>query len=268
MDPCQMTSLANAIEAVRITNGKSARILVADEDPGVRRLLSRELGSAGYRVQACPISDDPAEGMPVQDCDLLMIDIDTPASAGLNFIRVARGFSAIPILALSFHTEEDVLVEALQAGADDYIQKPFRVKELLARTMNALRRRAREQGKPASIVSGALEIDLPRRRVRLHGHPVHLAVKPYQVLQVLAESAGKVLSHEQILDAVWKTRGRTRIDYLRIAIRDLRLKLETDPADPQYILTERGIGYRLQIRPDLPRPPLGECPLIGSISAD
>lgn len=263
-----MTSLALATETAQGANGKSARILVADEDPGVRRLLSRELGSAGYRVQACPISDDPLEGVPVDDCDLVMIDIDTPASGGLNFIRVARTFSSIPILALSFHAEEDVLVEALQAGADDYIRKPFRVKELLARTMNALRRRAREQGKPAIVASGTLEIDLLRRRVRLHGHPVHLAVKPYQVLQVLAENAGRVLSHEQILDTVWKSRGRTRIDYLRIAIRDLRLKLEADPANPQYILTERGIGYCLQIRPDPLRPPLAECPPTGSVCDD
>jgi two-component system, OmpR family, KDP operon response regulator KdpE len=249
-----MPSLANANETDRASYGRSARILVVDEDPGVRRLLSRELTTAGYRVQACEAIKHTPEGMAMQGFDLLMMDIDSPANGGLNFIQVARRLSPVPILALSFRGEEEPLVAALQAGADDYIQKPFRLKELLARTENALRRRALEQGKPVLVVSEELEIDLLRRRVRLHGHFVHLALKSYEVLQVLAESAGNVRTHGQLLDAVWKSRRRSKIEYLRIAIRDLRLKLESDPAHPRYILTERGIGYRLHVCPNQPSP--------------
>jgi two-component system KDP operon response regulator KdpE len=140
------------------------------------------------------------------------------------------------------------MVTALDTGADDYVQKPFGMEELLARVRVLLRRRAREQGKPAQVVvSGDLEIDLLHRRVRLRGQEIHLEVKPYEVLKMLAEGAGRVLTHEEILRAVWGARRAERL-HLRIAIWYLRRKLEADPAHPRYIRTETGVGYRLEVR--------------------
>jgi two-component system KDP operon response regulator KdpE len=158
---------------------------------------------------------------------------------------MVRRLSQMPVLALSAHGKEDAMVDALNSGADDYVVKPFGTKELLARVNNALRRRAREQGRPAKVVSGELEIDLLHRRVRSGGRDVHLPPKSYEVLRALAENTGKVVTHQEILSAVW---GPQYVDrtYLRIAIRELRRKLEADPGHPLYILTEPHIGYRLE----------------------
>ena len=151
-------------------------------------------------------------------------------------------------------SDGDLAAESLECGADDYVQKPFRTKELLARLANALRRRWLEQGKVARVVSGDLEIDLLHRRVCLHGQPVRLPHKSYEVLRVLAEKPGQVLSHGEILSAVWGANYASRTAYLRVAIRELRLKLEADPAHPRHILTETHVGYRLEF-PARPRPP-------------
>ena len=140
------------------------------------------------------------------------------------------------------------MVGALEVGADDYVTKPFGIKELLARAKNALRRRAREQSKPAMVTSGDLEIDLLYRRVCLGGRKVHLSPNSYEVLRIFAEGAGKVVTHGQILDAVWSVPRAARIQYLRTAVRELRRTLETDPAHPQHILTETRVGYRLDVR--------------------
>jgi two-component system, OmpR family, KDP operon response regulator KdpE len=223
-------------------------VLIIDEDPAVRRLLHRGLKAAGYRVQDI----EPAFGVlgciAKYQCDLLILDIDVPAGGGTEAIRMARACSSVPILALSCRDDEDAAVGALDSGADDYIRKPFGVKELLARVGSALRRRAREQGQPAHLVTGGLEIDLLHRRIRSRGHDVHLAVKPYAVLRELAEKAGKVLTHEELLRAVWGERCVDRIPYLRVAIRELRRKLEDDPTHPQYIITETRVGYRLEVQ--------------------
>jgi two-component system, OmpR family, KDP operon response regulator KdpE len=224
------------------------RVLITDQDVGVRRLLWRELRAAGYRVQVT----EPAGGLPApvtgRQFDLLILDIDSAAAGGLDCISAVREVSSVPILALSTRSEEDAMVGALEVGADDYIRKPFSTKELLARVKSALRRGVRDQGKPAKLVSGDLEIDLLYRRVRLGGCDVHLPVKPYEVLRVLAERPGKVLTHAEILDAVWGPRQADRIGYLRLAIQKLRRKLGDDPAHPRYILTEARVGYRLDVR--------------------
>jgi two-component system, OmpR family, KDP operon response regulator KdpE len=224
------------------------RVLVTDQDVGVRRLLRRELRGLGYRVQDA----EPGQGIPARvtgrQFDLLILDIDSAAGGRLDCITAVREVSSIPILALSARSEEEAMVGALEVGADDYIRKPFSVKELLARVKSALRRGVREQGKPAKVVGGDLEIDLLYRRVRLAGCDVHLPLKPYEVLRVLAERPGKVLTHEEILDAVWGLRRTDRIGYLRLAIKELRRRLGDDPSHPRYILTEPRVGYRLDVR--------------------
>jgi two-component system, OmpR family, KDP operon response regulator KdpE len=228
---------------------RGPRILVIDDDPAIRRLLRGALTTAGYRVEEVA----PAQGAVVRIAkrpfDLLLLDIDEPAGIGPNPIAVLRDLSPAPILALSVRDDEASAASALENGADDYIRKPFGLNELLARVKIALRRRARERGKPALFSTGDIEIDLLHRRVRLRGQEIHLPVKRYEVLRVLAEGAGKVLTHEAVLAAVWGPRHADRVEYLRVAIRDIRRKLEADPIHPRYIVTEPRVGYRLQMEP-------------------
>ncbi len=222
-------------------------ILVLDEDPAIRLLLRRALNVAGYRVQDA----DPAGGAPgsiaKDEFDLLILDIDAAASGGIEAIRNVRERSPIPIVALSARRDEGATVDALDSGADDYVRKPFNSEDLLARIRNALRRRAVEQGKPGPFVTGDPEIDLSHRRVRSRGREVHLPATPYDVLRVLAENAGKVMTHEELLRAVWGEQCLGRVQYLRLAIRTLRSQLETDPAHPRLIVTETRVGYRLLV---------------------
>ena len=223
-------------------------VLIVDEDPAIRRLLRRELSSAGYRVEDMEPGKDVLTSIAGRKFDVTILDIDPSASGGPEIISAVRELSQIPILALSSKNDEHTPVSALESGADDWIRKPFNTEEVLARIKSALRRRAREQGKPVYLVSGALEIDLLHRRVRLSGNQVRLPVKPYEVLRVLAEGAGRVITHREILRAVWGKRSIHRVPYLRVAIRMLRRQLETDPAHPRYIITEPRVGYRLDIQ--------------------
>jgi two-component system, OmpR family, KDP operon response regulator KdpE len=224
-------------------------VLVADDDPGVRRLLRRALTAESYQVDHCTPGADTLESITQQRFDLLILDIDSPSCSGLDVLRELRRLSPIPILALSANLKEEIAVNALESGADDYVQKPFRVRELLARVKNALRRRRVEQGRPARVVTGPLEIDLLRRHVLRNGRTVHLARKSYEVLKVLAENPGQVISHSRILSSVWGAGRADRITYLRFVIRDLRMRLEPDPSRPRFILTEAHVGYRLELQP-------------------
>jgi two-component system KDP operon response regulator KdpE len=237
---------------------RDPRVLVVDNDPAIRRLLRQVLTTAGYRVEDVSPGQGAVGRVAERQFDLLVLDIDEPTGIGPNPIGLLRELSPAPILALSVRNEEAVAASALENGADDYVRKPFGLNELLARVKTALRRRARERGKPASFTTGELEIDLLHRRVRLRGQEIHLPVKPYEVLRVLAEGTGKVLTHEAILRKVWGPHHTERVVYLRVAIRDLRRHLEADPAHPRYILTEPRVGYRLAAdpRPDpAHRPP-------------
>jgi two-component system KDP operon response regulator KdpE len=223
-------------------------ILVIDEDPAVRRLLRRELTVAGYRVRDSEPGQAALATLAEYQFDLIILDIDSAAGGGPEILRTVRKVVKTPILALSVRIDEDATVRALDNGADDFVRKPFGSRELLARVRNARRRRARELGKPAQIVTGDLEIDLLHHRVRSRGQDVQLSAKPYEVLRMLAENAGQVLPHKKILGAVWGVRRSNRRPYLRMVIRELRRQLEADPAHPQYILSERGVGYRLEVR--------------------
>ncbi len=219
-------------------------VLVVDDDPAVRRLLRRELMETGYRVRESEPNAEALRLIGEQQFDLIILDIDS-LPGGIRGLRDARTLTSAPILTLSSRNDEDAAAEALDNGADDYVTKPFRTKEVLARLQNALRHAARQRGKQAEIRTEDLEIDLVRRRVRVRGHDVHLPAKPYEVLRVLAENAGKVLRHDEILHAVWGDRSSGRTQYLRVAIRDLRRKLEADPAHPRRIVTVTRVGYRL-----------------------
>jgi len=238
--------LVPPMSKVDMPMARGPRILIIDSDRATRILLRRVLTAAGYRVE----DNEPGQGalrrMAESEFDLLILDVNSSADRSSDALRMVRELSAMPILILS--TNEDTAVGALERGADDYVCKPLRIKELLARIKNTLRRRAREEGKLSPLVIGDLEIDLLGRRISSCGREVHLPVRLYEVLKVLAEGGGKVLTHEEILGAVWGARRLGRLHYLRVAIQELRRKLEPDPTHPRYILTETGVGYRLAIQ--------------------
>jgi two-component system KDP operon response regulator KdpE len=221
--------------------------MVIDDDRAIRTLLRRELTAAGYRVQDAASGAAALDRIATRPFDLLIIGMDSEGRGGPGAVETVRDLSPVPILALSARDDEATTVAALRSGADDVIRTPFRVDEMLARTESALRRATREKGKPVPLVTGDLEIDLLYRRVRACGQEVRLGPRVFEVLQVLAGKADMVLSHQDILRAVWGEAYTERLPYLRIAIRDLRRKLEADPGTPRYILTEPRVGYRLAI---------------------
>jgi two-component system, OmpR family, KDP operon response regulator KdpE len=233
---------------------RGPRVLVIDADAAVRLLLRRRLAEAGYRVEARETSSAALLGIGEAAFDLVMIAIDPPSPPGESLIALIRRHSPIPIIALTGAADEAMLVKAFTDEADDVVPKPFGIAELLARTRNALRRRAREHGNPAQVVTGELKIDLLGRRVWAHDRELHLSIKPYEVLRVLAQASGRTLAHRDIILAVWGHHQTQAIKHLRQTIVQLRRLIEPDAAHPRYILTETGIGYRLalddSIRPD------------------
>ena len=219
---------------------------VVDSDIAVRRYLCGNLRAEGYSVRAFASLEPALDGIATGLAELLILDLDNSEHSGGEVIRSLREVYSIPIIATSLAGDEKSMVDALRSGADDYIVKPFSLAELLARAQTALRRRAREQGRPTLFLSGDLEIDLVRRRIWTRGQEVRFSAKPYDVLRTLVENAGKVVPHGHILKAVWGTERMDRLPYLRIAIRDLRQKLEIDPTKPAHITTETRVGYRLR----------------------
>lgn len=222
------------------------RIFVIASDRAIRTLMRRVLTAAGYRVEDGVPGPAALRAIAKRKFDLLVLDINPSLGVGPQAVPGSRERSTLPILVLC--DNEDAAVAALDGGADDYVRNPVSIKELVARVKHALRRKARQEGKTVPLVIGDLEIDLLCRRISSCGRDVHLPVRLYEVLKVLAEGAGKVLTHEEILRAVWGGRHANRLHYLRVAIQALRRKLEPDPAHPRYILTEIGVGYRLEIR--------------------
>jgi two-component system, OmpR family, KDP operon response regulator KdpE len=229
---------------------RQATVLVVDDEPPIRRFLHTALAAAGYRVveagTATQASRSLADGKP----DLLILDLGLPDRSGFELITEIRKTSAVPILVLSARHDERSKVEALDLGADDYLAKPFGMAELMARLRAALRHALQAQGEFPVYVSGDLSVDLVRRRVSRAGHEVKLSPKEFDLLRHLVMHAGKVLTHRHLLRAVWGPAQADEVQYLRVFIRGLRHKLEPDPARPTHILTETGVGYRLQLPPE------------------
>jgi len=223
-------------------------VVIVDDDPAVRLMLRRSLGNLRCRVHDSRWLQHAICYIAHHKVDLIIWGTDEPLCDVTDVIHSIRRHSPIPILVLSARRDEDIAVDALESGADDFLRKPFGQRELLARVKNALRRRAREEGIITQVVTGDLEIDLLHRRIRSGGQEVHLPARLYDVLRLLTEHAGKPLTKTYILNAVWGSHRIDRVQYLRIAIRQLRRKLEPDPARPRYILTDVSVGYRLEIR--------------------
>ncbi|WP_107344881.1 response regulator [Rhodopseudomonas palustris] len=221
------------------------KVLVIDDEPPIRKLLRMGLGSQGYEVIEASNGKLALQAMANTPPDLVVLDLGLPDLPGHELLRQIRSQSeAVPIVVLSSRGDEAGKVEALDLGADDYVTKPFGMDELLARLRAALRHQLQVQGERPLFRVGDLSVDLVRRIVKLGDKEVKLSPKEYDLLRVLVQHAGKVLTHKFLLHELWDE--LTDAQYLRVYVRQLRQKIEPDPERPQYLLTETGIGYRLK----------------------
>ncbi|HTK34492.1 MAG TPA: winged helix-turn-helix domain-containing protein [Caulobacteraceae bacterium] len=220
------------------------RILVIDDEPQIHRFLGPALDAAGYEPVRADTAADGLREIARRPPEAVVLDLGLPDMDGKTALVQARAFYEGPILILSARDRELEKIEALDLGADDYLEKPFGVGELLARLRVSLRHRLQREGAAAVVRSGDLEIDLVKRLVSRDGEPVRLSPKEYDLLAKLAEGGGKVLTHRQLLTAVWGPAHADDVQYLRVFVGQLRQKLEDDAAHPRLILTELGVGYR------------------------
>ena len=225
-------------------------ILVVDDEPPIRRFLRTSLTAVGNRVVTADDGAGALAALADEKPDLIILDLGLPDKSGIEVIRDVRKRSAVPIIVLSVRNDERSKVEALDLGADDYITKPFGMAELMARLRAALRHAFQAKGEIPVFASGDLTVDLVRRQVTRAGQEVRLSPKEFELLRHLVTHAGKVVTHRQLLREVWGPAQADEVQYLRVFIRGLRQKLEPDPTRPTHILTELGVGYRLQLPPE------------------
>jgi two-component system KDP operon response regulator KdpE len=226
-----------------------ARILIVEDDPGIRRFVRQALEEEGHQVFDTDRLQRGLIEAGTRKPDLVVLDLGLPDGDGIDLIRDLRGWSRMPVIVLSARVGDTDKIEALDAGADDYLVKPFSVGELMARVRVALRRMARSAAPAAPLRFGDCQLDLARRLVTRSGEPVHLTPVEYRLLAQLAAHEGQVLTHRQLLREVWGPNSVEHGHYLRIYMGHLRRKLETDPARPQHLLTETGVGYRFIVDP-------------------
>jgi len=222
-------------------------VVLIEDEPQIRRFLRAALPAPGYRLFEAPTGKDGLTEAATRQPDIIILDLGLPDIDGLEVIRQLREWSTVPIIVLSARGQENDKIAALDAGADDYVSKPFGVGELLARMRVALRHaaRIRDDAGDAPFSAGELYVDLGLRRVLVGEKQVHLTPIEYKLLTTLIRHAGKVLTQRQLLKEVWGPRSVDQAHYLRVYVAQLRRKLETDPARPRYLLTEPGVGYRL-----------------------
>jgi two-component system KDP operon response regulator KdpE len=223
-----------------VSNGK---VLVVDDDPQIRRVMKVTLVGHGYEVIEARTGEEALEKMPGEMPNLVLLDMNMPGMGGLETCRAVRGGSDIPVIILSVRNTEKDKVAALDAGADDYVTKPFSIEELLARIRAALRRSSPESG-PHAFSSPELDIDFETRRVRARGADIRLTPKEFELLRYLVAHAGKPVTHRELLQAVWGPDYGDEPEYLRVFINQVRKKIEPDPAKPRFILTEPWVGYK------------------------
>jgi two-component system KDP operon response regulator KdpE len=222
-----------------------ATILVVDDEPAIRRFLRTSLKGQGFDVIEAASGAEALEQVRSAKPALVVLDLGLPDLDGFEVIRRIRASSSLPIVVLTVRAGEREKVEALDLGADDYVTKPFGIGELLARVRTALRHRLHAEGAPAVYRHDDLEVDLVRRHVRVNGSEIRLSPKEFDLLAYLVRYPGRVITHGQILREVWGPAHMEDVEYLRVYVRQLRLKLEPDPTQPRHILTEPGVGYRL-----------------------
>jgi two-component system KDP operon response regulator KdpE len=229
---------------------QGARILVLDDEPQIRRSLQINLEGRGYAVETVGTGEEALASVRNRRPDVVIVDLLLPGMDGVEVTRRLRDSSALPIIVLSAIGEERRKVEALEAGADDYMTKPFGMEELLARIRSLLRRAAGAHGARPVFVAGRLTVNFDRREVTLGDAPVKLTPTEYDLLKYMIEHAGKVLTHRMLLQAVWGPAYAEQAQYLRVFVGQLRRKLESRPERPQFIITDPGVGYRFCAEPD------------------
>jgi two-component system KDP operon response regulator KdpE len=222
------------------------RILVVDDDRQLLRALRINLSARGYEVMVAPDGATALSAASRQPPDLVVLDLGLPDVDGVDVVEGLRGWSAVPVIVLSARDQEQSKVCALDAGADDYVTKPFGMDELLARVRAALRRSAPVPQEPV-VNTEAFSIDLAARRVTRDGANVRLTPTEWHLLEVLVRNAGKLVPHRQLLQEVWGPKYESETNYLRVYLAQLRAKLEPDPARPRHLLTEPGMGYRFVV---------------------
>jgi two-component system KDP operon response regulator KdpE len=226
------------------------RVLVVDDEPQILRAVQMKLRGAGYAVETAATAKEALMKAGMRPPEAIILDLLLPDGSGTEVCRELRRWNAAPILVLSAVGEEKEKIEALDAGADDYVTKPFSGDELLAR-LRAVLRRVTPSAEPVLLV-GDLRIDLEKRTVTMGGRPISLTPIEYDLLRLLAENQGKLLTHPMILRAIWGPAFQEESNYLHVHVSHLRRKIEPDPARPRYLLNQAGVGYRLVDPAELP----------------
>jgi two-component system KDP operon response regulator KdpE len=222
------------------------RVLVVDDENAIRRYLRTVLAAQGFAVYEAANGQDTLNAVIENRPDIIILDLGLPDIDGIEVTRRLREWSAIPIIILSVREAEHDKIAALDAGADDYLTKPFGTGELMARMRVVMRRLAGKPNEPVLQVE-ELKMDLSRHIVTVNDNPIALTPTEYEILRLLLQNAGKVITHHQLLRQVWGTAYESEIHMLRVNISNLRRKIESDPARPHYLLTESGVGYRIRI---------------------
>jgi len=225
------------------------RILVVDDEPQITRVLRTTLTAQGYDIRVANDGEMALELMKNWMPHVVVTDLAMPNLDGVALCRQVRQVSQVPIIVLSVRGQDRTKVEALDAGADDYVTKPFSMNELLARIRAQLRRSTTVEEPPSVITAGDFLIDLDTRSVRVSGHEVHLTPKEFDLLVYLARRPGKVLTHRTLLGAIWGANSTEQPEYLRVFVGQLRKKIEADSSSPKYLLTEPWVGYRFEPSP-------------------
>jgi two-component system, OmpR family, KDP operon response regulator KdpE len=233
-------------------------VLVVDDEPSLRKTLRASLTASGFAVEEARNGEEALGAVQVRPFDLVLLDINMPGAGGIDACRKIRSCAPqIGIVMVTVREAENDKVTALEAGADDYVTKPFRLRELVARLRAVLRRtRVPETAEPEMLKAGNLEIDLKRHLLWRSGEPVHLTPKEFELLAFLMQNRGVPLTHSKLLRALWGPEYGNELEYLRSYVKMLRKKIETDPAKPEYILTEPWVGYRFRDPSDPDAPSL------------
>lgn len=236
------------------------KVLVVDDELHIRRLIHAALARADYAIFEAENAREALEMLHAERPDIVLLDLGLPDRDGLELVPLVKQQSDTTLIVVSARDATDQKVAALDLGADDYLTKPFDTDELLARVRVALRNRMTRDGGMLAVTAGDVTIDLVARTVAKAGREVHLTPKEYAVLAQLARHPGRVITHKQIMAEVWPHEVEHHVEYLRVLVRTLRQKLETDPQQPQIINNELGIGYRLRSVSDTPRDRGGAAP--------
>jgi len=225
------------------------RVLVVDDDPQILRAVRTSLRARGFDVHTAPNGETALEALSEEGAELVILDLGLPGLDGQEVLGRLRSWSDVPVIVLTVRDAQSEKVAALDAGADDYIVKPFAMEELLAR-MRAVRRRVSAGASEAVLRFAELEVDLARQAVRLNGELVHLTPTEYRLLETLVTHPGKLLIHAWLLQRIWGPRYGDESHYLRVYVQQLRRKLRDDPGRPRFIITEPGLGYRWMPEPE------------------